>query len=241
MIDNHAHLFMYQNPDEKIRENIGKVKYIIENGLDEKTNKIVIEESKKYDIIYYALGYHPESIRNLDEIEKEIEFISSIDDKKFLAIGEIGLDFSINIDKNIQINVFNMFLELAEKIKKPVIIHSRKAEDKVLEILETYDNIKILHSFWKPSLIKKAIEINCYISVPAFVYKDKGLQKIVDETPIELILTETDAPFLDPIEKRNNNSWKIKYGIEKIAEIKNMSYEEVEDIIDKNFSSIYKL
>lgn len=243
MIDNHSHLYLSDNPDQKIKENIGKLKYINENGLDTKSNRLVIEESKKYDFIYYSLGFHPEHLNNYkdDDIEKEIEFIKSIkDDKKFIGIGEIGLDYYMeNFDKNRQIKVFNMFLEVAEDLKKPTIIHTRKAEEDILNILESYNNIKILHSFWKPKLIKKAIDIGCYISIPAFVYKDQGLQKIAKEVPLELLLTETDAPFLDPIEKHNNNSWKIEYGLKKIAEIKNIDAKELEEIIDKNFEKLY--
>jgi len=246
MIDVHAHHFFYKNFNEVIEENKRKgVKIIIESGIDPKTNRKVIENSK-IDIVYFSLGFHPTDIVkfNEEEIRKEIEFIENFDHNKFLAIGEIGLDFYWVKDKDLikkQIFWFSEFLSLAERKKKPVVIHSREAEKEVIEILKSYNVKVILHSFWKPKLVKEVIDNNFFISIPAFVYKDKGLQKIVKETPVDLILTETDTPFLDPIEKRNNKSWKIEYGIKKIAEIKNIDIEEIKKNIIKNFEKIFNI
>ena len=248
IVDDHAHLFLYNNLDEKIKENIERnVKYIIENSLDIESINKVIEESKKYDIIYYALGLYPEEIEKMNDkdIEKILEFIEENKDKKFLAIGEIGLDFS-NVDEDKirkQKIYFEKFLELADRLKKPVIIHARKAEKEVLDILTSYNNKKVLHTFWKPSLVDKAIEINCYLSIPTIVYRDPGFQKIVKEIPLEFILTETDSPYLDPIEKGKavNNSWKIIYSLEKISEIKDIDRKEVEEIIFNNFVKVYNI
>jgi TatD DNase family protein len=248
IVDDHAHLFLYENVDEKIRENVERnVKYIIENSIDVESINIVIEESRKYDIIYYALGLYPEEIvkMNDDDIEKIFEFIEENEDKKFLAIGEVGLDFSsVDEDKiRKQKTYFEKFLELADRLKKPVIIHSRKAEKDVLDILTSYNNKRVLHTFWKPSLVDKAIEINCYLSIPTIVYRDPGFQKIVEDVPLEFILTETDSPYLDPIEKGKavNNSWKIIYSLEKISEIKDIDKKELEEIIFNNFVKVYNI
>lgn len=247
IVDVHSHLFFYENIDNKIKENEEKnVIAIIENGLNKITNRIVIEESEKYEIVYFALGYHPTDIvkEKDEEILKEIDFIRKLNHNKFLAIGEIGLDFYYiknEEDRKKEIKYFNEFLSLAEEINKPVIIHSREAEKEVLEILDSYNVKVILHSFWKPSLVEKAIEKNYYLSIPSFVYRDRGLQKIAEKLPLELILTETDAPFLDPIEKRNNNSWKIIYGLEKIAEIKKVDIEELKRIILNNFKTVFNI
>ncbi len=246
IVDDHAHLFLY-NDVNKIIENIEKGVYaIIENGLDIETNRKVIEESNKFDFVYFALGFHPNYLENLEDhiIEKELEFIENFKNEKFLAIGEIGLDYyhTSEIEKiKKQRKYFEKLLEIADKKGLPVIIHSRNSEEDVLSILESYNNKKVLHSFWKPKLVKKAIDIGCFISIPAFVYKDKGLQKIAEETPLDLILTETDAPFLDPIGYRENNSWKILYGIQKISEIKKTSIEDIEKHIKNNFKKVYNI
>jgi len=248
IVDDHAHIFLYNNVDEKIKENVERnVKYIIENSIDVESINKVIRESRKYDIIYYALGLYPEEIvkMNDDDIEKILEFIEENEDKKFLAIGEVGLDFS-NVDEDKirkQKIYFEKFLELADRLKKPVIIHSRKAEKDVLDILTSYNNKRILHSFWKPSLVDKAIEINCYLSIPTIVYRDPGFQKIAEDVPLEFILTETDSPYLDPIEKGKavNNSWKIIYSLEKVSEIKDIDKKELEEIIFNNFVRVYNI
>ena len=245
LIDIHAHLFFYRNIEEKIKEDVEKgVKIIIENGLNKESNRKVIEESKKFTITYFALGYHPTDIIKESEktINNEIEFILNVKDTKFLAIGEIGLDYYwIKDENNIKKEKFwfEKFLEIAEKLNKPVILHSRNAEEDTIEIAANYKCIKILHSFWNKKYLKDAIDRGFYISIPAFVYKDKHLQEIAKETPLDLILTETDAPFLDPIEKRNNNSWKIIYGLRKISELKRISLEEAEQSIIKNFTKIF--
>ena len=248
IVDDHAHLFLHNNVDKKIKENVERnVKYIIENSIDVESINIVIEESRKYDIIYYALGLYPEEIVKMDDddIEKILKFIEENEDKKFLAIGEVGLDFS-NVDEDKirkQKIYFEKFLELADRLKKPVIIHSRKAEKEVLDILTSYNNKRVLHSFWKPSLVDKAIEINCYLSIPTIVYRDLGFQKIVEDVPLEFILTETDSPYLDPIEKGKavNNSWKIIYSLEKISKIKDIDKKELEEIIFNNFVRVYNI
>jgi TatD DNase family protein len=219
------------------------VRVIVESGISPETNRIVIEESK-IDIVYFTLGYHPtEIVKDSEEkIEKEIEFIKNINNEKFLGIGEIGLDFYWNKEyeeRKKQEKWFRRFLELAEEIKKPVIIHAREAEEECYNIINSYNVVAIFHSFWKPELTSKVIE-KYYISVPAFVYRNKELQEVVRRATLDRILTETDAPFLDPIDKRKNMSWKIKYGIKKISEIHNVSEEEVKEIVRKNFEKIFK-
>jgi len=247
IVDVHSHLFFYNDIDEKIKENKEKgVKIIIENGLDKDSNRKVIEEAKKYDIVYYALGYHPTDIveESDDILEEELNFIEKNNDKKFLAIGEIGLDYYWIKDEGLikkEKVWLEKFLELAEKLKKPVILHSRNAELDTIEISESFKCTKILHSFWNKKYLKKAIDSGFYISIPAFVYKDKHLQEIAKETPLELILTETDSPFLDPIEKRNNNSWKIIYGLEKISQIKGLDVRDLINVVIKNFEKAFNI
>ncbi|MEM0379585.1 MAG: TatD family hydrolase [Nanopusillaceae archaeon] len=247
IIDVHSHLFMYKNLDEKINENIKKnVKLIIENGLNYETNKKIIEEIKKYNILYGALGFHPTDIVKYSEdiIENTLNFILKVDNEKFVAIGEIGLDFYWIKEQELikkEIFWFEKFLEVAEKINKPVILHSRNAEKEVIDISTSYKCKKILHSFWKLELVNKAIDNNFYFSIPAFVYKDRYLQKIVEKIPTELIFTETDSPFLDPIEKRENNSWKIIFGLETISKIKNVDINELYAKIVDNLKKVFNI
>ncbi|HIP66928.1 MAG TPA: TatD family deoxyribonuclease [Candidatus Nanopusillus sp.] len=246
IIDVHAHHFLYTNPINVLQENREKGVYIIiENGLDPETNRKVVEISKKFDIVHPALGYHPVDIAKSNDsmIEQELKYITERINE-LIAIGEVGLDYywvrdKISIEK--QKKWFLRILELSEIYKKPIIVHSRKAEKDVIELATSYNSIIILHSFWKPSLTKLAVEHGMYISIPTFVYKDKGLQKIVQYTPLDLLLTESDAPFLDPIDKRNNKSWKIIYSLEKIAEIKGLNIGDIKAQIAKNFERAFDI
>jgi len=246
ILDAHAHQFMYENFAEIIQENLEKdVIFILENGLNPETNRLVLDLAKKHEIVYPALGLHPTDVvkMSLEEINSELEFMEK-NIREITAIGEVGLDFYWVKDPNLQAlqkKVFEQILSLAERKQKSIIIHSRQAEREVLEMLESFRVTAILHSFWKPKLIKHAIDLGVYISIPAFLVRDKGLQKICEETPLELLLTETDSPFLDPVERRNNKSWKISYALPKICELKKISLDDLKETLLKNFCRVFDL
>ena len=183
-----------------------------------------------------ALGLYPSD--NLDNlIYKEFEEIVSNNQKRIFAIGEIGIDFKEGQNKEIQEKFFTLQLELAQKLKIPAIIHSRKAEKEVLKILENYPKLKkILHCFsGKFSLVKKADEMGCYFSIPTNIVKNEHFQKMVKELPKNKILTETDAPFLSPYPEKRNQPAFIKESIKKISEIWNLSEKQTENQIERNF------
>ncbi len=253
MIDNHAHCFFYKDGWRNcVEESIQKgVNYIVESGLNYETNEIVYNESKEYEQVYFSVGLHPTDAIKLswEEVEKVMEQMKEFcKDKKCVGIGEIGLDYYWVKEKPLidkQKGVFRKLLELAQELDRPVIIHSRDAEEDCLKILSEYDVRVVLHSFmprknWKP-LLEFAVAKGYYISIPAFIVKNKRLKKIARDTPVELILTETDTPFLDPEGNgRNNKPWKVKYALEEIAKIKGTSVEELDNIIEDNFRKIYR-
>jgi len=253
MLDNHSHCFFYNNYKRCIENSIDKgVKYIVESGLNYETNPIVKKESEEYREVYFSAGFHPADVAKADSetIEKTLEQIGELcKDPKCLGIGEIGLDYYWIKDTN-QIKktkgVFRKLVELAMELNKPVIIHSRDAEEDCLKILSEYGIKVVLHSFmprknWKP-LLEFAIAKNYYISIPAFIVKNKRLKKIARDTPVELILTETDTPFLDPeSNERKNEPWKVKYALEEISKIKKIPIEELDAQIESNFKQLYKL
>ena len=120
-------------------------------------------------------------------------------------------------------------------------MHSRRAEAEALDLVSSYRAVVVMHSFWAPRLVKRAVDLGVYVSVPAFVYRDEGLRRIAREVPLDLILTETDAPFLDPVERRNNRSWKIVYGLRAIAEARRENPVEVARAVCRNFSRVFKI
>ncbi len=244
-IDAHCHLFFIKSIDDIIKRCKEKGLILaIETGINPETNRKVLEEVRRYNILRASLGFHPTDIAKSDEkiIEEEIEFIRNNSDK-ILAIGEVGLDYywiKENDLREKQKRFLYKFIELAEKLDKPIIIHSRNAEKDCLEILSTSNTTVILHSFLNKEYFKKALELDFYLSIPAVIYKDKRF-KFLAEAPLDRILTETDSPFLDPTGFRRNEPWKVLYCIKAIAKENRMREEEVEEIIVKNFKKIFKM
>lgn len=252
--DIHCHLDLYneEEVDEVIkRARDNDVKVIITNSVDMKSCKKNLEYSKKYsDIVKLAVGFYPQDAlsreekeiwnkKEYDKFEDLREFVFA--NKKYVfAIGETGLDLKHGKDINSQIELLKKELELAEELNVPIILHSRKAENKILDVIRNYKCKKILHCFsGKFSLIKKAIEDGCYFSIPTNIVKLEHFQKMVREIPKDRILTETDAPFLSPYPGTKNEPSFIHETIKIIAEIWNMNEKETEKILWENFKSVF--
>lgn len=242
-IDVHCHLDFYNNKEiKKIIENSKKsnVKIIVVNGVNPKSNKRIIEISNNSPEIKASLGLYPtDSVKlSKDQIQEEIEFIKK---NKIIAIGEIGLDLKELESLDKQEKNFRKMLKLAKELNKPVIVHSRKAEKQVIEILKA-ENIKkvVMHCFCgKIKLVEKIIENNWMLSIPSNVKHSEQFQKIIEIAPIENLLCETDSPFLHPDKEMNNTPVNVIESYKKIAEIKNLKIEKVEKEIEKNYKRIF--
>jgi TatD DNase family protein len=198
-------------------------------------------------IIYGTFGIHPHETKDNDVNIETI--VSSINlNKKIIGIGETGLDFFYNhSDKIKQISSFKLHIEAAIKLNLPLIIHSRNAEIETFDILNSYkkDNPKILmHCFTGSSdFAKKLISLNSYFSASGIItFKNSiDLQNTFREIPNKRLLIETDSPFLAPIPmrgKKNEPSF-IKYTANKLAEIKNIDFEDINKITTDNFESLF--
>ena len=240
IIDTHAHLDFLEESKLEIIQSDPKIKAVITNSVNLESCKKNLEISKKYSKIKLAAGLYPEEDLNL---EKYKEFEKWVKDNKnsIIALGEIGLDKTEKLDFKIQKQIFIKQLELTKKLNLPAIIHTRKAEKEVLEILENYKELKIiLHCFCGNfKLVKKAIELGFYFSIPTNLSRSEHFQKLVKELPKENILTETDSPYLSPFKDKQNEPAFIYESIKKIYEIWNISEEEVEKIIERNFNKIF--
>ena len=247
-IDIHCHLDYYN--DGEIKEIIEKaeknnVKLIISNGTNHITNKKVLEIAKKYSIVKPALGLYPiEALKmNEEEIDKEISFITENKDK-IIAIGEVGIDFkeSINKEENEkQKELFDKIVKLSIELDKPIIVHSRKAERECIEILEKNMAKKVvMHCFnGNFNLVDRIRENNWFISIPTNVVFSEHFQKIAKETDLKNLLCETDSPFLHPRKERNNTPENVIESYKKIAELKEISLEEVEKKLEENYKKIF--
>lgn len=243
LIDVHCHLDLIEKEGKDIEKVISNAKnfaLIITNGTHPESNRKVLEYSKKYKIVKPALGLYPGHALELSEkeIDKELEFIKK---SKPFAIGEVGLDLKhyANLDK--QKKAFKKFIELAKELDIPLLVHSWNAERETLDFLEESKAKKVvMHCFTGNSeLIKKGVSLGYYFSIPTAVVKSKTFRKLVKRIPLNKILTETDAPYLSPIEDKINEPSFIKYSIQKISEIKKVTPEELEKIIFMNYQTLF--
>lgn len=246
LVDIHSHLnyeVFDKNRDEVIEraKKAGIVK-ILASGSLIGANEKVLELARKYDIVEASLGLYPLDILNLghDEFLDNLEFIKK-NKSKLIAVGEIGLDFVSREKEKEQTDLFHEILDLCEKIKKPVVLHTRKAEKQVIDILETR-KIKnaVFHCFTGNfKLVKRIVDNGWSISIPPIIVYSMHFQNIAEKVPINSILTETDAPYLSPFKDKVNEPSYIGYAINKISEIKDMEKPEVERNIYMNFQKIF--
>lgn len=247
MIDTHCHIddddfCDISNLIRNIRNSgVGK---IIVNGCDMKSNLLVLDLIKKYDIVYGAIGFHPTELE--DASENDLKFISEhINDDKIVAIGEVGLDYHYdNTDKDKQIIFFRKQLEIAEKFNKPVIVHSRDSIQDTYDILKEYNVIGSIHCFsGSLEMAKEFIKLGFYLGVGGVVtYKNsKNLVNVVNNIDLDSILLETDSPYLSPEPKRGerNTPCNIPIIASKIADIKNVDISLVKKVTSDNADRLF--
>ena len=222
--------------------------YNIQSSLDS------LEMSKKYDFIYSICGISPNDIpQSEQELWKSIDEISHItkqnNDKKLVAIGEIGLDYYWNKEnKELQKQAFIKQIELANELKLPIVIHSRDASVDTIEILKTNSVHKkgIFHCCQlNQEMIRQALELGFYISFagPITFKNAKNADECVKMVPMDKILNETDSPYLspEPYRGKRNDSRNVKFVAKKIADIKGLSLEDVAKITYENAKRIFEI
>lgn len=203
------------------------------------TKEIFKDNSKTIKV---CPGLYPQDAEKITDKEFE-EYLVEIQKDNVLAIGEVGLDFYHTKDLNlfeIQKKRFKQIIEFAYKIEKPIIVHTRKAEVDVLEILNEYKQKKqmpkvCLHCFsGKKKSISQIKDLGLYCSIPMTVLNTESFRILVQELPIKSLLVETDSPFLNP-SKKINTPLNVPKIYEEIAKIKGLDKDEIENIIYRNY------
>lgn len=194
---------------------------------------------EKYKNLYACIGYHPEVSNKI--VEKDYETLEEMvkNNPKIVAIGEIGLDYYWNKDnKDKQREVFCKQLEIAEKLKLPVVIHSRNSINETYEILKKYKVSGVIHCFsGSLEMAKKFISLGFLLGIGGVVtFKNSKLFEVIEKLELTNIVLETDSPYLTPEPNRGktNESSNIFYIAQKIAEIKNIPLENVAKITTEN-------
>jgi TatD DNase family protein len=192
------------------------------------------------------MGLHPCYVN--EQYESELGIVRSwLDKRPFAAIGEIGLDFYHSVEfKTQQERAFQIQIEWALEKELPIVIHSRSSMDECIKMVAQHGKGKargIFHCFGGDERqAKKVIELGFYLGIGGVVtYKNAGLAKIVEETSLEHLVLETDAPYLSPVPfrgKRNESSYVVHVA-QKISELKKITIEEVDEITTANAKKIF--
>ncbi len=233
--DSHCHLlkeFYGERLDSVAKEVKEDKTTALNNAVNLETSLEVLDTFKKFKWLLPAVGVSPyDAVKNPGEVQAVVELAEDNKDSIY-GIGEIGLDlhhFQKGPDFDCQKKVFAEMLKLAEKLDKPAVIHSRKAEAEVFEMLPSFSCKKVMHCFLKEKLVRRALDLGCVISVPTLKSKDRV--RILKETPLEVLVFETDSPYLWNGENKPGN---VKSVYENAAEARGITVDEVVEKVGLN-------
>ena len=252
MIDSHCHLdhepLLSDIDNVIIRSKSAGITKILTicttlNSFD-KIKKLVLKDK----IIYGTYGIHPHETKN-DIVNSDLIINEIISNDKIIGVGETGLDFYYNnSDKETQIKSFETHIKASIELNIPLIIHSRSAENETFDILNNYknDDLKILmHCFTgSQKFAEKLLDLNAYFSASGIItFKNsQDLQKTFQLIPLDKLLIETDSPFLAPEPNRGkkNEPSFVKFTGKKLADLKNISFEDLVNSTTNNFNKLFK-
>lgn len=250
IIDTHAHY-----DDDAYREDGGEllselqrsgVTHIVNCASDYGSIARTLELTEVFPHVYGALGIHPQNgFEYSDKVEEELKQLLKRD--KVVAVGEIGLDYywAENPPGEVQKEILTRQMNIARELNKPVILHVREAYGDMMDVLRANSDLKcVLHSFsGSPEIAREAVKLGFYLGIGgvATFTNARKLPEVIQETPLERLLTETDAPYLTPVPFRGkrNRSDHIQYVIEKIAEIRGTGVEETGRALYENAISFF--
>ena len=247
--DSHAHYNdekFNQDKDNVLKEIYNQdITRLVCAGYNYQSSVSAIEISKENDWIYTTIGISPNDVEDLAKVDSLDELLN---EKKIVAIGEIGLDYYWNKEnKDIQKELFIKQIELANKYNLPIVIHTRDATVDTIDILKNHPCNKkgVFHCCpLNQELIKEGLKLGFYISFSGNItFKNAKSDACIGLVPLDRILIETDSPYLapEPLRGTRNDSRNVKLVSQKIASVKNLSLEEVAKITYDNANRIFNL
>lgn len=249
--DSHAHYDdeRFEEDRESLLESLKEkgVDFVVNAAADMSSCRTSLALAEKYAFIYSSIGVHPHDVKNLTEADLE-EMKQLAAHRKVVAIGEIGLDYYYDYSpREMQRNWFMKQLLLAKELDLPVIIHSREASQETFDlIVESGVKEGVIHCFTGSyELAKEYVKRGFYIGVGgSLTFKNaRKAVEVVEGIDLNHILIETDCPYLTPVPHRGerNDSSYLKYVVEKIAEIKGISENEVARISCQNAKLLFRI
>lgn len=246
MIDTHTHLCdpVFDDDRDEVLQSarnggVVSILTVSETLEDAKKNRVL---SKRYPMLYSLAGLYP-TLLDFDQVEAMIEFIRQNRDR-LVGIGEVGLDFwtiKEASEQAIQREIFIRFIQLSKELNLPLNVHSRSAGRHAIELLLKHNAKKVqLHAFdGKASTALPAVETGFYFSIPPSIVRSRQKQKLVKHLPLSCMLVETDSPVLGPVPGGRNEPKHILKAIDNIADIKEITREEVMETTFHNTLRLY--
>ena len=249
LADSHCHLEYNENL-QNIIENAKQsgVEYILDAGSGLYNLYEHIKICEEFDGVYTASGAHPHEAKEYAEITVD-DIVKAADNDKVIAIGEAGLDYFYDFaPKELQIELFEKNIKASQITGKPLIIHNRESDDDMIRLLQkAYDKKEfkaIVHCYsstWR--LAEEALKMGFYVSASGIITfpKSQDIRDNFAKIPLDRLLVETDAPYLAPVPKRGkiNESANVIFTAQKLAEIKDVSFDELAKVTTQNFKRLF--
>lgn len=246
IIDTHTHLNdpVFDEDRDEVLQNardagVGSILIVSETIEDAKKNIVLSEE---YSMMHPLAGLYPTQLK-FDQAETMIKFIHQNRDE-LVGIGEVGLDFwavKEAPEQAVQREIFIQFIHLSKELDLPLNVHSRSAGRHVIDLLIKHDAKSVqLHAFdGKGSTALPAVEAGYYFSIPPSIVRSRQKQKLVKHLPLSCLLVETDSPVLGPEPGKRNEPRHILKAVDSIADIKEITREEVIETTVRNTRRLY--
>jgi len=252
MIDSHCHLYIDSSPqkqDELVKEAVDNgIDTIICIGIDAETSRQSIELADKYEAVFATVGLHPHDAKKFsDRLLNELRSLAA--HSKVVAIGECGLDYYRNLSpKEMQMKAFRAQLELSIEINKPVVIHTRESLEDAITTVSNYKS-KLsegaFHCFpGNAADAGRVFDLGFHVSFGGVItFKNSEMSKVAGIVDLDGVILETDAPYLtpEPFRGKQNRPAYVKFVYEKLAAIRNCSFNEIEKTIDRNCRKLFRL
>jgi len=253
LIDTHSHIYLeeFDNDRKEMLERAEKegVGLVVMPAIDSGTHEKMLTVSGEFSSLCQPMmGLHPCSVK--ENHMQELALVNNyLEKNKFIAIGEIGLDFYWDLSFQAQqYDAFHQQIEWALQYDLPIAIHSRNSIDECISVVTEHQKGKlrgVFHCFsGSGEQAKKIIDLNFYLGIGGVVtFKNSGLDKVIEQLTLENIVLETDAPYLAPVPfrgKRNECNY-LKFVVQKLSEIKKMDSKEVTAITTSNAEKLFGL
>jgi len=239
VIDAHAHLqdkaFSEDLREVLLRAKKAGVDGVVSAGVDFSDSVACLEVAREYDLVHAAVGLAPYS--DLSQLPAVLQLIE--DSPDIVAVGEVGLDYH-RAKRVEQLEPFRRQVAVAMELDLPVVVHSRSAGKYCVEVLEAMRAEKVvMHAFdGSMKVARRAFDLGYCFSIPLTVLKNPQKQALARGVPEEQLLLETDSPVLNPLGGRNEPA-NLVHGLEKVAELRGLSPDELERITDRNARKLF--